>query len=66
MAVVLANGYAGTLFSFMSVKKLEPAINSLDDLARSKETQLIIPPYKDLFGQFLVCLFQPIIRKKSY
>ena len=41
MTVVLANGYAGTLFSFLSVAKLEPIINSLDELANSTEVQLI-------------------------
>ena len=33
--IVLANAYAGTLFSFLSVAKLQPIINSLDELANS-------------------------------
>ena len=56
MAVVLANAYAGTLLSFMSVTKLGPVINSLDELARSDETQLVLAAAKDLSGRFLVCV----------
>ena len=41
MTVVLANAYAGCLFSFMSANKLEPIIGSLDQLAHSKDTQLV-------------------------
>ena len=55
MAVVLANAYAGTLLSFMTVAKLGPVINSLDELARSDETQLVISAAKDFSGRFLVC-----------
>ena len=42
MCVVLANAYAGTLFSFISVSKLEPIVNSLDDLANTDNLQLLI------------------------
>ena len=41
MTIVLANGYAGVLFSFLSVPKLEPIVNSLDELAESKTVQLV-------------------------
>ncbi len=41
MVVVLNNAYAGCLLSFLSVKKIGPAINSLGDLANSSDTQLI-------------------------
>jgi hypothetical protein len=41
MTVVLANAYAGTLFSFLSVAKLNPIINSLDELATSTQFQLV-------------------------
>ena len=43
VTIVLANAYAGTLFSFLSVAKLEPIINSLGELAKSTEIQLITP-----------------------
>ena len=41
MTIVLANGYAGVLFSFLSVPKLEPIVNSLEELAESKTVQLV-------------------------
>ena len=53
VTVVLANGYAGTLFSFLSVAKLEPIINSLEELANSKDVQLIIQDRVDLALRFL-------------
>jgi hypothetical protein len=42
MTVVLANGYAGTLFSFLSVVKLEQPINSLRELASSNDVKLLV------------------------
>jgi len=56
MAVVLANGYAGTLFSFLSVAKLEPIINSLEELGNSKDVTLIIQDRSELANRFLVQL----------
>lgn len=55
MTIVLANGYAGTLFSFLSVAKLEPVINSLEDLANS-DVNLMIQAHTDLSLRFLVQL----------
>lgn len=54
MTVVLANGYAGTLLSFLAVPKLEPIINSLKDLSHSENVQLIIPYRSELANRFLV------------
>ena len=54
MAVVLANAYAGTLFSFLSVAKLEPIVNSLEELAHSKNLQLISQDRSDVSNRFLV------------
>lgn len=54
MAVVLANGYGGVLFSFLSVTKLEPIVNSLEELAQSKNLQLIIQHQSELDIRFLV------------
>ena len=54
MAVVLANAYAGTLFSFLSVAKLEPIVNSLEELAHSKKLQLILQAHSDVSARFLV------------
>jgi hypothetical protein len=54
MAVVLANAYAGTLFSFLSVTKLEPIVNSFEELAHSKNLQLIVQAHTELAIRFLV------------
>ena len=54
MTIILTNFYAGILLSFMSVKKLGPVINSLDELAHSKETKLIAPVGNDWTNRFLV------------
>lgn len=54
ICVVLANGYAGTLFSFLSVAKLEPAINSLEELANSNEVKLLVQHRTELADRLLV------------
>ena len=54
MSVVLANAYGGVLFSFLSVTKLEPAINSLNELAVSKNVQLLALNGFELTNRFLV------------
>ena len=54
MAVVLANAYAGTLFSFLTVTKLEPIVNSLEELANSKQLQLLIQDRTVLADRLLV------------
>ena len=54
VAVVLANAYAGTLFSFLSVTKLEPIVNSLDELAHSPNLKLIVQFQTDVANRFLV------------
>ena len=56
MAVVLANAYAGTLFSFLSVSKLEPIANSIGELAQSKNLQLIVQDRSELSLRLLVCI----------
>ena len=54
MVVVLANAYAGTLLSYLSVVKLEQPINSMNELAKSKTCQLIVQGGEDLVNDFLV------------
>ena len=54
MTVVLANAYAGTLLSFLSVAKLEPIINSLSELAHSENVQLVIQARSEMAIRFLV------------
>ena len=56
MCVVLANGYAGTLFSFISVTKLHKPINSLEELANSTEIKLLIQGQTGLADRFMVML----------
>ena len=40
MVVVLMNNYSSVLTSFMTVSKLSPVVNSLDELAASIEPKL--------------------------
>ena len=54
MVVVLANFYAATLLSFLSVTKLGPVISSLDELAKSTSCQLLIQGGSDVANNFLV------------
>ena len=61
MTIVLANGYAGTLFSYLFVTKLEPIINSLDELANSNDVQLIIQDRSEFANRILVIKYQLVI-----
>jgi hypothetical protein len=54
MTVVLANAYAGTLFSFLSVAKLNPIINSLDELANSTHVELVTQARTQWVGYLMV------------
>ena len=54
MTVVLANGYGGVLFSFLSVAKLEPAVNSLEELANANNLSLIVQDKSVLSDRLLV------------
>ena len=57
VTVVLANAYAGTLFSFLSVAKLQPAINSLEELAKNTHIQLVLQARTELADRILVQLY---------
>lgn len=57
MTVVLSNAYAGNLLSFLSVPKLEPVINSLEQLIHSKNVQLVIQARSEIAIRFLVRFF---------
>jgi len=63
MCVVLANGYGGVLFSFMSVTKLHKPINSLEELANSTEIKLLIQGQTGLADRFMVMLSNNLIIK---
>lgn len=56
MAVVLANAYGGVLFSFLSVSKLEPALNSMEEVAQSKDVQILTQDRTELAIRLLVLL----------
>lgn len=54
ICVVLANGYSGTLFSFLTLTKLEQPVNSLEELANSKDITLMMQGDSPLAERFLV------------
>ena len=58
MCVVLANAYAGVLFSFLSVAKLEPIVKSLEELANAKQLKLIVQDRSELANRYLVHIYQ--------
>ena len=39
MAVILVNAYSGTLFSYMAVPKLNPIVNTFEELAEKYPDQ---------------------------
>jgi len=43
MSVILFSGYTTTLTSFLTVQKLKPIVNSFQELASSKQYQLVQP-----------------------
>ena len=57
MTVVLANTYAAFLLSFLSVEKFTPVINSISELAYSKDVQLTVQAHSDVAERFLVSPF---------
>lgn len=65
MCVVLANGYGGVLFSFLSVQKLQPALNSLEEIAKSKDVKFSVLSRSELATRFLV-IIESIYYEKSY
>ena len=54
MTVVIANGYAGTLFSFITVAKLQAPINSMEELAKNPNVKLLIQGQTNLATRFMV------------
>jgi hypothetical protein len=40
--VVLVNAYTGTLMSYLTVPKLRPIVNTLEELAASSETRMTV------------------------
>lgn len=54
MACVLVNAYSSILVSYLSVPKLHPIVNSLEELAGQKELRLIVPGKTILANRILV------------
>lgn len=54
VAVVLANAYAGVLFSFLSVSKLQPVLNSLEEVAYAKDVTFLVIDRSELALRLLV------------
>jgi hypothetical protein len=42
IVTVLVNSYSGTVISYLTVPKMKPPINTFEDLAASKEVELIL------------------------
>ena len=53
-AVLLANAYTGTLFSFLSVEKYESIPNSLEELVTTTKLSLLLQDNSVLAHRFLV------------
>ena len=58
LTVVLANAYAEVLFSFLSVAKLEPPINYLEELANSNDVQLLVLSQSEYAFKLFVYFFR--------
>lgn len=54
MAVILINGYAGNLVSYLAVPKMKPIIQSINDLATNEEIKLAIDMNSVMADRFLV------------
>ena len=62
---IVVFAYAGTLFSFLSVAKLQPIINSLDELANSTQVQLVTQA-RTLWVGYLMVRTSPFQCKLEY
>lgn len=54
MAVVLTNAYTSTLTSYLTVPKLEPIVNTLEELAANGRIKITLDFESDLSKVFLV------------
>jgi len=54
MTVILFNGYTTALTSFLTVQKLNPVVNSFQELASSKQYHLVAPLLSFMSTFFLV------------
>lgn len=54
IATVLVNSYSGTIVSYLTVPKIKPSINTFEDLAISKDVELIIKKDVVIGQQILV------------
>ena len=54
MMVIVVNAYTGTLMSYLTVPKLRPIVNTLAELAVSRETQMTVDVELGKARMFLV------------
>ena len=58
--VVLVNAYTGTLMSYLTVPKLKPIVNTLEELAASSETKMTVDFELGKARMFLVRIKQSL------
>jgi len=63
--VVIINAYIGTYTANMAVTKLEPTVDTLEDLAASKKFKMTIELNHDLSYKVLVRIISLPIRKNQ-
>lgn len=54
MTVILINAYASNLISFLTVPKLNPIVESFEDLAASRDLKLAVDTNSVIADQILV------------
>ena len=54
--VVITNAYTGTLTAFLTVPKLEPTVNTLEELAVGGKFKLTVELNSDISYKSLVCM----------
>lgn len=59
VAMVLVNSYSGTVISFLTVPRMKPPINTLEDLATSRDVNLIL--YRDIVITRQIMVFMTVV-----
>lgn len=66
MAVVLTNAYTSTLTSYLTVPKLEPIVNTLEELAANGRIKITLDFESDLSKVFLVKTRNPLFQGLAF
>ena len=64
--VVLINAYIGTYTANMAVPKLEPTVDTLEELAASQKFKMTVELNSDLSYKVLVSILSLSVRKENY